>query len=47
MGVARQLHAALPRSELVVLPGLGHEAYLESPQVFNDEVHRFLHAVTR
>jgi pimeloyl-ACP methyl ester carboxylesterase len=47
LSVARALHASMPSSELVVLPGLGHEAYLESPQVFNDEVRRFLRAVTR
>ncbi len=40
--VARDLHAAIPGSQLAVLPGLGHEAFLESPDAFLAEVRRFL-----
>jgi pimeloyl-ACP methyl ester carboxylesterase len=40
--VARDLHAAIPGSQLAVLPGLGHEAFLESPDAFLTEVRRFL-----
>lgn len=40
--VAEVLHAAVPTSTLVVMPGLGHESYLESAQTFNAEVRRFL-----
>lgn len=40
--VARALHAAIPRSRLVLLPGLGHELYLESTPLFAQEVRRFL-----
>ena len=42
LSVAEALHAAMPRSTLVVLTGLGHESYLEAPQTFNDEVRGFL-----
>jgi len=40
--VAETLHAQLPKSQLVVLPGLGHECYLESPERFTHEVRAFL-----
>ena len=43
--VAEALHAGIPASTLVMLPGLGHECYLESPQVFNAEVRRFLRSL--
>jgi len=40
--VADHLHAHIPGSELVVLPDLGHELYLESPAAFVDVVRPFL-----
>lgn len=43
--VAEALHAAIPTSTLSVLPGVGHECYLESPEAFNLEVRRFLRSV--
>ncbi len=43
--VAEALHAAIPTSTMVVLPGLGHESYLESPERFNAEVRAFLRSV--
>jgi pimeloyl-ACP methyl ester carboxylesterase len=43
--VAEALHAAILASSLVVMPGLGHESYLEAPQAFNTEVRDFLSAV--
>lgn len=43
--VAKALHAAIPRSELVVLPGVGHEVNLEAPDAFNTEIRRFLDTV--
>ncbi len=43
--VTETLHAAIPASTLVVLPGLGHESYLESPEQFNAEVRSFLLSV--
>jgi pimeloyl-ACP methyl ester carboxylesterase len=39
--VAEALHAAIPGSELVWVPG-GHAANLEAPEAFNAEVRRFL-----
>lgn len=40
--VATALHEAIPDSELTVLPGLGHECYLESPEAFEAAVRAFL-----
>ena len=40
--VAHGLRAGIPGSRLVVLPGLGHECYLEDPEHFNTEVRDFL-----
>ena len=42
LDVGRALHDAIPRSELVVLPGVGHVSNLEAPQAFNDALLRFL-----
>ena len=43
--VAEHLHAHIPGSRRVVLPGLGHELYLESPAAFADTVRPFLRSV--
>ncbi len=43
--LAEALHAAIPTSRIVVLRGLGHESYLESPERFNAEVREFLRPV--
>jgi pimeloyl-ACP methyl ester carboxylesterase len=40
--VARALHRAIPGSELVVLPGVGHYVNLAAPDAFDAEVRRFL-----
>lgn len=40
--VAEALHAAIPGSRLVVLPGVGHVASVEAPARFNAEVRAFL-----
>jgi pimeloyl-ACP methyl ester carboxylesterase len=40
--VAKDLHARIPGSELVVLPGVGHDSNLEAPAAFNAVVRRFL-----
>ena len=42
--VAEALHAALPDSRLVVVPGVGHDVVLEAPDVFEAEVRAFLAA---
>ncbi len=43
--VAAALDAAIPASTLKVLPGLGHECYLEAPETFAAEVRGFLRSV--
>ena len=43
--VADALHAAIPHSELVLLPGVGHVSNLEAPEAFNAEVRRFLRSM--
>ena len=43
--VAGALHAAIPGSRLVLLPGVGHDVALEAPEAFDAEVRRFLRSV--
>jgi pimeloyl-ACP methyl ester carboxylesterase len=43
--VAEDLHAGIRGSELVVLPGVGHESYQEAPGLFSVEVRRFLRSI--
>jgi pimeloyl-ACP methyl ester carboxylesterase len=43
--VAEALHAAIPGSRLVVLPGVGHVTNLEAPEAFDGAVRRFLRDV--
>lgn len=43
--VAEALHAGIPGSDLVVLPGVGHYVNLAAPETFDAEVRRFLGAV--
>jgi pimeloyl-ACP methyl ester carboxylesterase len=40
--VAEQMHAAIPGSTLVMLPRVGHQANVETPEAFNDAVRTFL-----
>jgi len=42
LDVAQALHAAIPSSRLVVLPGVGHMSSVEAPERFNREVRAFL-----
>jgi pimeloyl-ACP methyl ester carboxylesterase len=42
LDVANALHDALPTSTLEVLPGLGHECFLEAGATFNAAVRNFL-----
>lgn len=42
LNVARDLHAEIPTSELVVMPGVGHVGNVEAPETFNNEVRSFL-----
>lgn len=42
--VGEDLHARIPGSQLVVIPGVGHVLNLEAPERFSDEVRSFLRA---
>ena len=44
LSVAEDLQAAIPGSELVVLPGIGHVCNIEAPEAFNEAVRTFLRA---
>ena len=43
--VADHLHTNIPGSQLVMLPRLGHELYLESPETFIDAIRPFLRSI--
>jgi pimeloyl-ACP methyl ester carboxylesterase len=45
LSVAEDLHAAIPTSKLVVMPGVGHVSNVEAGEQFNAEVRRFLRSV--
>jgi pimeloyl-ACP methyl ester carboxylesterase len=45
--VARDLHAKIPGSRLVVMAGVGHQCNMEAPDRFNAEVRSFLRSVPR
>jgi pimeloyl-ACP methyl ester carboxylesterase len=42
LSVGHALHAAIPNSNLVVMPGVGHVNSVEAAEQFNLEVRRFL-----
>lgn len=42
LNVARDLHARIPGSRLVVIEGVGHVSNVEAPERFNSEVRAFL-----
>ncbi len=42
LNVAEDLHARMPDSKLVVIPGPGHAVNLEAPERFNEVVREFL-----
>ena len=44
VSVGEELHARIPGSTLVVMPGPGHVVNLEAPERFNEEVRSFLGA---
>jgi pimeloyl-ACP methyl ester carboxylesterase len=45
--VAEALHAAIPTSRLVVMPGVGHVSSVEAGEQFNSEVRDFLRSQRR
>ena len=47
LNVAESLHAAIPTSSLVVMPGVGHVNPIEAGERFNAEVRAFLQRVER
>lgn len=47
LSVAERIHGAIPRSKLVVLPGIGHISSVEAPERFNAELRAFLREVDR
>ncbi|KCZ71043.1 putative hydrolase or acyltransferase of alpha/beta superfamily [Candidatus Methanoperedens nitroreducens] len=44
LNIAENLHAKIPASRLVIIPGVGHASNLEAPEIFNAEVRSFLRA---
>ncbi len=44
--IGEDLHAQIPGSRLVVMPGAGHVSNFEAPERFNAEVRSFLRSVT-
>ncbi|HEX3271423.1 MAG TPA: alpha/beta hydrolase [Ktedonobacterales bacterium] len=42
LSVAEGLHASIPGSRLVVMPGVGHQSNMDAPDLFNLEVRSFL-----
>lgn len=45
LATGEALHAAIPRSELVVLPKLGHACLIENPEACATAIARFVHGV--
>lgn len=45
LAVAEDLHARIPKSQLVVMSGVGHDSNMEAPHLFNAEVRGFLHSI--
>jgi len=43
--VAESLHAQIPGSRLVVMPGIGHVSNIDAPDLFNAEMRRFLKSI--
>jgi len=46
VSVGQALHAQIPTSRLVVIPGVGHVSNFEAPERFNAEVRSFLRSAT-
>ncbi len=45
LNVAEDLHARIPASKMVVLPGVGHQCNVEAPERFNAEVRNFIRSL--
>jgi pimeloyl-ACP methyl ester carboxylesterase len=44
--VAKELHANIPTSSLVIIQGVGHVVHAEAPEKFNNEVMSFLRRIS-
>jgi len=44
LNVAKALHENIPTSKLVIIPGVGHEINLETPDEFNNEVRKYINS---
>ena len=42
LNVAKALHENIPSSKLVIIPGVGHEINIETPDEFNNEVRKYI-----
>ena len=45
LNVAQEMHASIPGSQLVIMPGAPHLSDMEAPDRFNAEVRSFLHSI--
>ena len=45
LSVAEAMHASIPGSQLVVIPGAGHMVDMKAADRLNSEVRKFLHSV--
>jgi pimeloyl-ACP methyl ester carboxylesterase len=45
-GVAEALHAAIPGSQMILVPAAGHDVNLEAPQEYDAAVRAFLQTVS-
>lgn len=45
--VAEDLHAHIPGSKLVAMPGVGHQSNVDAPDLFNAEVRGFLRSLSQ
>lgn len=45
LSVAEGLHASISGSQLVVMPGVGHQSNMDAPGLFNHEVRTFLRSL--
>jgi len=44
LNVAKVLHENIPSSKLVIIPGVGHEINIETPDEFNNEVRKYINS---
>jgi pimeloyl-ACP methyl ester carboxylesterase len=47
LSAAKAIHAAIPDSDLVILPGLGHACTVEDPDACSGAIERFVERINR